>query len=171
MPPGLNSACRENIFDSYGSALHESRADVVYISLVNSDHAHWAEMALQSGRHVVVDKPAFLSSADATRLIALAKDKKRLLAEANVFPFHPQVERVLEEFEAAKSAPSKITSVFSFPGFQKEDFRYQAGCGGGALNDLGPYAISAGTVFFKEHPAEALLSGDGSIQLGRRYSI
>ena len=140
------------IFDCYGSALHESRADVVYISLVNSDHAHWAEMALQSGRHVVVDKPAFLSFADATRLIALAKDKKRLLAEANVFPFHPQIECVLEEFKAVKASPLKITSVFSFPGFQKEDFRYKADCGGGALNDLGPYAISAGTVFFNEHP-------------------
>lgn len=140
------------IFDCYGSALHESRADTVYISLVNSDHAQWAETALESGRHVVVDKPAFLSSADAERLIALAASKQLLLAEANVFSFHPQIEYVLEEFKAAKSAPLKVTSVFSFPGFQKEDFRYKASCGGGALNDLGPYAISAGTVFFKEHP-------------------
>jgi predicted dehydrogenase len=141
-----------DIFDCYGSALHESRADLVYISLVNSAHAQWAEMALQSGRHVIVDKPAFLSSTDAKRLIALAESRHLLLAEANVFSFHPQVEYALEEFKAAKTAPVKITSVFSFPGFQKEDFRYKADCGGGVLNDLGPYAISAGTVFFKEHP-------------------
>jgi len=140
------------IFEGYGSALQESRADLVYISLVNSDHAQWAETALKSGRHVVVDKPAFLSSADARRLIALAKEKNLLLAEANVFSFHPQIERALDEFNSAQSAPAKITAVFSFPGFQKEDFRYQADCGGGALNDLGPYAISAGAVFFKEYP-------------------
>ena len=141
-----------DIFDSYGDALQASRAGTVYISLVNSDHAQWAEMALASGRHVVVDKPSFLSCADAERLLALAKSKKRLLAEANVFPFHPQIDRVFEEFTSAQSSPAKITSVFSFPGFQKDDFRYQAACGGGALNDLGPYALSAGTVFFKEHP-------------------
>jgi dTDP-3,4-didehydro-2,6-dideoxy-alpha-D-glucose 3-reductase len=141
-----------DIFDSYNAALQKSRAAIVYISLVNSDHARWAEKALASGRHVVVDKPAFLSCADAERLLALAKDKKLLLAEANVFSFHPQIEYVLEAFLSAKSAPAKITAVFSFPGFQKADFRYKAGCGGGALNDLGPYAISAGTIFFKEHP-------------------
>lgn len=140
------------IFDSYGSALQESRADMVYISLANSDHFLWAEAALESGRHVVVDKPAVLTYIDAERLVALAKDKKRLLAEANVFSFHPQIELARDAFVSAKSPPSKITSVFSFPGFQKEDFRYRAECGGGALNDLGPYAISAGTVFFNEHP-------------------
>lgn len=140
------------VFDSYDAALRESLAGLVYVSLTNSDHAPWAERALESGRHVIIDKPAFLSSADARRLLALAKEKKLLLAEATVFPFHPQIECAMGEFAAVKSSPAKITAVFSFPGFQPDDFRYQAKCGGGALNDLGPYAISSGTVFFREHP-------------------
>lgn len=140
------------VFDSYDKALRESHAGMVYISLANSDHAPWAEQALLSGRHVVVDKPAFLAAADAERLIALAQSKNLLLAEANVFSYHPQIDRAVEAFDQAQSAPVKITALFSFPGFQQDDFRYQAACGGGALNDLGPYAVSAGTVFFREHP-------------------
>lgn len=140
------------VFDSYSEALEKSRADIVYISLVNSDHALWAEKALESGRHVIVDKPAFLNYDDAERLITLAKDKKCLLAEANVFSFHPQIGKVKSEFKKACTAPTRVTSIFSFPPLNKDDFRYLKACGGGAINDLGPYAISSGTVFFKDPP-------------------
>ena len=140
-----------HIFDSYNNALEMSHADIVYISLINSEHAVWAERALASGRHVIVDKPAFTSYSDAKRLIGLAKTKNLLLAEANVFSFHPQINMVVDQFRNVHTSPNRITAIFSFPPMEEKDFRYQKGCGG-ALNDLGPYAISAGTVFFNEHP-------------------
>ena len=140
------------VFDSYSSALKTSHADIVYISLINSEHALWAEKALASGHHVIVDKPAFTSYSDAKRLIAIAEKKNLLLAEANVFSFHPQINMVSDQFRNAHTSPNRITALFSFPPLSEKDFRYQARFGGGALNDLGPYAISAGTVFFKEQP-------------------
>ena len=140
------------VFDSYSTALALSNADMVYISLINSEHAVWAEKALQSGRHVVIDKPACTSYADARRLSELAQAKNLLLAEANVFPFHPQIDTVINEFRGVHAIPTRITALFSFPPLEENDFRYQINCGGGALNDLGPYAISAGTAFFNEHP-------------------
>ena len=140
------------VFDSYSNALETSCADMVYISLINSEHALWAEKVLKSGRHVVVDKPAFTSYSDAKRLIEIAKKKNLLLAEANVFSFHPQIQMVMEQFRNAHTFPTRITALFSFPPLNEKDFRYQESCGGGALNDLGPYAISAGTVFFKAQP-------------------
>jgi len=154
-----NSALSEQkmsgeVFSSYTDALKKSRANIVYISLVNSDHALWAEKALESGRHVIVDKPAFLNYADAERLVSLAKAKNCLLAEANVFSFHPQIEMIKDEFTKAGTAPTRISSMFSFPPLNEGDFRYLKSCGGGAINDLGPYAISSGTVFFDNPPLE-----------------
>ncbi len=43
--------------------------------------------------------------------------------------------------------PTHITVDFSFPPLDPENFRYKKDLGGGALNDLGPYAVSAGRVF------------------------
>lgn len=140
------------VFDSYETALETSRASIVYVSLINSEHAVWAERALKSGRHVIIDKPAFTSYSDAERLVALASKKNLLLIEANVFSFHPQIQMVIDQFRNAHTFPTRITALFSFPPLEERDFRYQEDCGGGALNDLGPYAISAGTVFFNEHP-------------------
>jgi predicted dehydrogenase len=140
------------VFDSYNSALEMSHADIVYISLINSMHAVWAEKALVSGRHVIIDKPACTSYSDAQRLTELAKINNLLLAEANVFPFHPQMDMVINEFRNIRTVPTRVTALFSFPPLQENDFRYHASCGGGAFNDLGPYAISTGTVFFNEHP-------------------
>lgn len=154
------------VFDSYGVALEKSRAGLVYISLPNSLHAAWAEKALLSGRHVVVDKPACTSYADAQRLGELAKTKNLLLAEANVFPCHPQVDRVSEEFRAARTLPTRITATFSFPPLCADDFRYQPHCGGGAFNDLGPYAVSAGTVFFREYPHTIFCRINGRAETG-----
>ena len=45
-------------YSDYELALAQSKAGLVYVSLVNSDHAHWTERALESGRHVIVDHGA-----------------------------------------------------------------------------------------------------------------
>jgi predicted dehydrogenase len=102
----------------------------------------------------MVDKPGCTAYDDARRLCELAQTKRLLLAEANAFSYHPQIERVNDAFRAAATAPTRITALFSFPPLKEDDFRYQERHGGGALNDLGPYAISAGTVFFREYPHE-----------------
>jgi predicted dehydrogenase len=139
-------------FDSYEKALAESRADIVYISLVNSDHAAWAEKSLLSGRHVIIDKPAVTRYSDAARLVDCARQHGRALFEATVFSCHPQIDAIREEFTSRNLTPTRVTALFSFPPLPADDFRYSRKMGGGAINDLGPYAISAGTVFFNEHP-------------------
>ncbi len=141
------------VYDSYDIALERSGADLVYVSLPNNLHAAWAEKALRSGRHVIVDKPGCTSYEDAQRLCELARSYNLLIAESNVFSYHPQIERVRDEFHNAATAPTRVTAVFSFPPLKQDDFRYQERHGGGALNDLGPYAVSSGAVFFGEYPS------------------
>ncbi len=140
------------IFDSYENALQKSEAKVVYISLMNSDHAEWAEKSLLQGFHTVIDKPLVTNYADAVRLVALAQQQNLLIAEATVFAYHPQIETARQELQRAGTVASRVTALFSFPPLDPGDFRYQQHFGGGALHDLGPYAISAGTEFFNEHP-------------------
>lgn len=139
-------------FSDYQQALDEFRPDLAYVSLANSQHEYWAGQALLAGAHVVVDKPAFTTLAAARRLAALAGRQHRCLAEATVYAWHPQVALLQQLFRDAGSAPTRLTATFAFPGLAAGNFRYQVDQGGGALLDLGPYAVSLGRIFFGEDP-------------------
>jgi dTDP-3,4-didehydro-2,6-dideoxy-alpha-D-glucose 3-reductase len=148
------AACNGTTFSDYADAILKSKADIVYISLVNSSHAEWAERALLRGCHVIVDKPAFTSFDDARRLADLARTKGLCLAEAIVYSWHPQIQMARDIFLQAATRPTRLTISFSFPPFSEDNFRYQKHLGGGALWDLGPYAVSPGRLFFENEPDE-----------------
>lgn len=152
LPDGLAG----RVFDDYHAALAESGADLVYVSTVNATHAEWAEQALQRGIHVIVDKPAFTSLDDTRRLLDLAQEKGRCLAESTVYGYHPQIELARQGFAEAGSEPTRITATLSFPPLPAGNFRYQKALGGGALWDLGPYAITPGRLFFGAEPEEVV---------------
>ncbi|MBI4576666.1 MAG: Gfo/Idh/MocA family oxidoreductase [Planctomycetes bacterium] len=148
LPVGIPAA----VHPDYEVALRSLAPDLVYVSLVNSLHARWAGAALEAGAHVVVDKPLGVSRREAEGLARLSERAGRLLAEATVWPYHPQVRRVLETFREAGSAPTRIECCFAFPGVPPGDFRLRGELGGGALLDLGPYAVSPGRVLFEAEP-------------------
>lgn len=138
-------------WSDYGEAIDRSGCEVVYVSLVNALHEVWVRRALASGRHVIVDKPAFLGLAAAEAALAQAVAGGRLLAEATVWSFHPQV-RELQRLVA--DGPLRAVTLFSFPPLPPDNYRWQAGLGGGALWDLGPYAVSLGRVLYGGEPVE-----------------
>lgn len=170
----LPDSCEGEVFDNYDIALSESRADIVYISTVNSEHARWAEKALNRGFHVIVDKPAFTSFETATRLVKLAQGSNLCLAEATVYAFHPQIQLAKDIFSKANSKPSRLTALLSFPPLNPEDFRYRKDLGGGALWDTGPYAVSVGRLFFESEPEEVfckILSRGGKDDVDISFSV
>ena len=150
--PGPRETAGAELYADYETAIAASGAELAYVSLENSEHALWAERALARGMHVVVDKPATLTAADARRLIALARKQQRCLAEATVFAWHPQIEAMHKAFGDAGTRPQRLFAVFSFPPLDAGDFRYRKERGGGALYDLGPYAVAASRLFFGRAP-------------------
>ena len=138
-------------FDSYETAFLECKAELIYISTVNSQHEELADKALELGRHVIVDKPAFLTLDASRKLVKKAANKELLLAEATVFLDHPMY-REISNITARLGPITRVVSVFSMPPFPNENFRYQSSLGGGALNDLGPYAVATSRYFLQEKP-------------------
>ncbi|MDD5594496.1 MAG: Gfo/Idh/MocA family oxidoreductase, partial [Candidatus Margulisbacteria bacterium] len=150
LPPTMNGLT----FADYDEALANSKAEVVYISTLNPLHAGLAAKALARGFHVIVDKPAVTDFPDAQKLVDLAREHRRCLAESTVFSYHPQIALARQAFITAKSTPTRITAVFSFPPRAADDYRYKKSLGGGALFDVGPYAIAPGRLFFQAEPSE-----------------
>ncbi len=145
---GIDFPVITDYFQDYEHAIKAFSPDVVYISLVNNLHATWIEKCLVENCHVIVDKPACLNLADVNRLLELADSKKLCLAEALVYAVHNQLDIIRTTFANASIRPEKIVTSFSFPPLDKGNFRNQKHLGGGAIFDLGPYAISIGRILF-----------------------
>ncbi len=128
-------------FSDYESALGESGADIVYLSLPNAMHQQWTMTALAAGKHVVVDKPALIAREAAERAVAEARRSRRLLAEATVFSCHPQFQ-VLGSFIAEQGPLAIVDAQFVIPPLPIGNFRNHRDLGGGCLLDMGPYAAA-----------------------------
>jgi predicted dehydrogenase len=165
----VGNAVAVHLFRDYDEALRQTDAQVVYVSTVNSLHAYWTRKALQQGFHVAVDKPAFLSVEETRELIELADRNHLCLAEATVYSYHPQIASALAAFEQTRSTPTHLLAVFSFPPLDADNFRYRVELGGGALWDLGPYAVTPGRLIFGDQPIELIgrrLSSRGRVDTG-----
>jgi dTDP-3,4-didehydro-2,6-dideoxy-alpha-D-glucose 3-reductase len=128
-------------FNDYAAALHDSDADLVYLSLPNAMHEHWVMAALAAGRHVVVDKPAMMTLAGSGRAVDEARRVDRAVAEATVFGYHPQFE-ALAAFVAEHGPLTQAAVQFVIPPLPIGNFRNHAELGGGCLLDMAPYAAA-----------------------------
>ncbi|KZF19103.1 NAD binding Rossmann fold oxidoreductase [Xylona heveae TC161] len=71
--PGIKS------YRSTEELVKDPAVDVVVITTVPETHYSLASLALEAGKHVVIEKPVTSTSEEADKLIALAKEKKLLL--------------------------------------------------------------------------------------------
>ena len=62
-------------YDSYKKAIEQTKAKLIYISLVNADHYKWAIYCLNKNKHIIIDKPFTLNFNQADSILKLAKKK------------------------------------------------------------------------------------------------
>jgi predicted dehydrogenase len=132
---------RIKFFSDYADALAASDAEIVYLSLPNAFHEQWVLAALAANKHVIVDKPAFLSADASARAIADARRRKLFLAEASVFADHPHFDALLK-FVGEYGPLTHVHAQFIIPPLPKQNFRNHVALGGGCLLDMGPYAAA-----------------------------
>ena len=171
----LPDARRGQRFTGYQAALDSLDPCLAYVSLPNCLHAQWTRAALEAGFHVIVDKPAFLDLRDAEAVVDLATHRQLCLAEATVWPFHPQLDIARQVFAIhAPAGPQSIQAVFTFPRPAAGNFRLDPAMGGGSFNDLCAYAVSSGRVFFGGDAEEVwcrVLTRDSALGIDTAFSL
>lgn len=131
-------------FCGYESMLISDLVDAVYIPLPPSLHYEWAKKAIESGKHVLLEKPSTISVADTRELVKLADKRGVSVLENYGFCYHAQMQKVREIIESGMLGEVKLArAAFGFPHRSMEDFRYKAQLGGGALLDCGGYTLKA----------------------------
>ena len=134
-------------YKSYATAINKSKAKVVYISLINSEHFKWALYCLKKNKHVLIDKPITTNHIDTLKLISTASKKKLFLSEVIFFHKHRQFEHLIKYLNFKK--PIKLNSKFHIPKLSKKNFRNYKKFGGGCFQDMSTYAAYLFYLFFK----------------------
>ena len=88
------------IFSSAEEAIILDEVNAVIIATETPSHYKLAKKALESGKHVLVEKPITTSLAEAEELVAIAKKKELILMVDHVFLYHPVVTKIKEYFSS-----------------------------------------------------------------------
>jgi NDP-hexose-3-ketoreductase len=132
----------------YRELLKRDDIDAVYLPLPTGLHAEWIAEVLESGRHVLVEKPMTMCRVDTERLLRLAEERGLVLRENFTFPFHGQHRAVRELLVDGTIGELRgIVAAFGIPPLPATDIRYQRALGGGALLDVGVYPVGAAALY------------------------
>ena len=130
--------------DSYEALVADPEVDVVYIATPHPFHHANALLALNAGKHVLVEKSFTMNAREAQEIVDLADSKGLVALEAMWTRFLPHMIRLREIIqegtigEVRKVVASHNQSLPKDPAHRLND----PALGGGALLDLGIYPIS-----------------------------
>jgi len=135
----------EKAYGSYDELINDPEVDVVYNPLPNMLHFEWTMKALLAGKHVLNEKPSADTAEETRQMFDLAEQKGLVLLDAYHYRFHPAVHRVKEILESKELGAIKNISVsmlLPHSLIKHDDIRFDYTLGGGAMMDLGCYAMS-----------------------------
>jgi xylose dehydrogenase (NAD/NADP) len=147
------------VFARYDDLLADPDVEAIYISLTNDVHARWSIDALRAGKHVLCEKPLGMTAAEVDAMTAAAAAADRLLVEASWYRWHPRVraaQRLLAE--GAVGPVRHVAAGFTFAGALDGNYRLDPTRGGGALYDIGCYAVSAALWAFGDAPVREVVA-------------
>jgi len=140
------------VFSSYEDAVTASDADLVYISTHNHLHYKLAKLSLESHKHVICDKPCTCTAVQSFTLLDIAAAYGKGISEATVYLYHTQLSRLKSFFETRNENAIYVHAEFTIPCLSDDNFRYMKRLGGGAILDMGVYAMTIGKLFFDANP-------------------
>ncbi|MBG89971.1 MAG: glucose-fructose oxidoreductase [Verrucomicrobiales bacterium] len=147
-------------FDRYDEMAKNADIDAVFIVLPNAQHAEYSIRAARAGKHVLCEKPLEVSVEKCEQMIAACQEAGRTLATAyrcHCDPHHRELIRLAQT--GAFGTLRLVEASFGFhvknPDASHSKWRRtQQSAGGGALVDVGVYAVQGACYVTGEDPIE-----------------
>lgn len=142
------------IYNSYEEMYQDEKTDIIYITTPHNTHYEFIRESLLHGKHVLAEKSITLNSRELTELREIAQEKGLILAEAMTIWHMPLYKKLWEIVESGRiGAPQIITMNFgSFKEYNMANRFFNMNLAGGAMLDIGVYALSIVRSFMKEKP-------------------
>ena len=134
-------------YGSYEALLADPEIEAVYIPLPNGFHAEWSIKTMRAGKHVLCEKPLAMDAAEAREIQAVRDETGMFCIEAFAYRFNPVVAKALEIVRSGVLGElcflHTVSSYLMAKPYDPDNVRLRAEIGGGALYDMGCYAVNA----------------------------
>ncbi|TAN46571.1 MAG: Gfo/Idh/MocA family oxidoreductase [Methylococcaceae bacterium] len=143
------------VYDQLDALLADEQVQAVYLPMANHEHAEWALRAIESGKHVLCEKPMALTVQDIDAIENAAHRHQVTVMEGFMYRFHPQHARVQELIRSGLIGEVRsVRASYSFMMRPARLYRLAESVakGGGVMWDVGCYAIHSARMFFDDEP-------------------
>jgi predicted dehydrogenase len=154
-------------YGSYDAVLEDDNVDMIYIPLPNHLHKEWVKKSIKAGKPVLCEKPIGMNGNDAKEMINMAQDAGVPLMEGFMYMFHPMWQHARDIVRTNQIGDIQyIHTSFSYNNSSPTNIRNIPEYGGGALMDIGCYAISVPRFIFGREPVRVLALQTGHPEFG-----
>ncbi len=146
----------QKVYDEIDDMFEDEDVDIIYITSPHNTHYAFMEKALQHGKHLLVEKSITLNSRELDRMIALANQKQLIMAEAMTIWHMPIYKKLWEIVKSNQLGKVQMITV-NFGSFKEYDMNnrfFNMNLAGGAMLDIGVYALSIVRSFMDETPTD-----------------
>ena len=143
-----------HVFADYEEMLADEQVDIVYIATPHNTHYEHIKTALQAGKHVLCEKAVCINSEQLDELIDIAAEKKLILKEAMTISHMPLYDKLREIIMSGAIGTVKMVQV-NFGSNKEYDVNnrfFSKELAGGALLDIGGYAVTFARLFLDMQP-------------------
>lgn len=146
----------EKVYDDPDDMFTDPNVDIIYITTPHNTHYGFMKKAIAGGKHLLVEKSITLNSDELSECLALAKEKGTLIAEAQTIYHMPLYTELAKRLSASEfGRVNLITMNFgSSKAYDMKNRFFNRSLAGGAMLDIGVYALSFIRWFFEGTPTD-----------------
>lgn len=146
------------VYDEMNDVFTDPEVDVIYITTPHNTHIEFMKKAIANGKHILVEKSITLNSAELDEAVALADEKGIVIGEAMTIYHMPLYKKLREILDSGKLGKVNLITM-NFGSFKEYDMKnrfFNRNLAGGAMLDIGVYALSFIRWFMDEKPDQLL---------------
>ncbi len=146
----------EKVYENIDDLFTDENVDIVYIATPHNKHIEYILKALENGKHVLCEKAITLNSAELRQAVELADSKNLILAEAMTIynmPLYNELEKIIRSDKLGKFRLAQV-NFGSFKEYDMTNRFFNMNLAGGALLDIGVYALSLVRMFMNTKNAK-----------------
>ena len=146
----------QKVYDQIDEVFEDEAVDIIYITSPHNTHYEFMKKALEHGKHILVEKSITLNSRELDEMIALAAEKKLVLAEAMTIWHMPIYKKLWEIVQSGQLGKVQIITMNfgSFKEYNMSNRFFNMNLAGGAMLAIGVYALSIVRSFMEEKPED-----------------
>lgn len=148
----------QKVYDDFHEMFTDPQVDVIYITTPHNTHIEFMKEALKNGKHLLTEKSITLNSDELDEAMKLAEENHVILAEAMTI-FHMPIYRKLKEILDSGKLGKVNMITMNFGSFKEYDMSnrfFNMNLAGGAMLDIGVYALSFIRWFMDSKPDNIL---------------